>query len=293
VVSRLKSQSGQALVEYILLLIITVGLILGLSRQFFMPAQKYANFFMGTYIKDCVLDYGTLPAFAVGPDSKNTNSACTAMLSASGFKDGPGANGSSGSNSDNSSASNGKSATPAANTSQGKNNSAQNTANRANASGGKPGSRTGGSRAGLGASGEDLGPGGADGASSANRRSLVRSKNKGPDLKPVSAQAGNSYEGSRTAVRVHGFAGNLVNEKAAPTIVEEKLSKEYQDETTVLKPKKISIKAAERSIAKASDDDVNFSFGNLIRILIIVIIIGAIVYVVSTQVSSVTKGMEK
>ena len=58
--SRLNNQHGQALIEYVLILVITVSLILALISQIFEPIQKHLDNYMGKYIS-CLLEMGELP----------------------------------------------------------------------------------------------------------------------------------------------------------------------------------------------------------------------------------------
>lgn len=62
-------QSGQGLLEYVLLLLFAVGLILGLSAKYFKPMNTWANYYFGTYLQ-CLLDTGELPS--LGGDNSET-----------------------------------------------------------------------------------------------------------------------------------------------------------------------------------------------------------------------------
>lgn len=57
----LRNNSGQAVIEYVLMLIITVSLILMLVTQIFKPMQAFVQSFMGDYMA-CLLETGELPA---------------------------------------------------------------------------------------------------------------------------------------------------------------------------------------------------------------------------------------
>lgn len=58
--SILTKQSGQALVEYILLISISVALVLAFATQFYKPFGNWMQSYMGEYLQ-CLLDYGELP----------------------------------------------------------------------------------------------------------------------------------------------------------------------------------------------------------------------------------------
>ncbi len=59
--SRLFQQQGQALVEYVLLLVVTVSLLLALVYQIFRPFQSFVKSYMGDYTA-CLLETGELPS---------------------------------------------------------------------------------------------------------------------------------------------------------------------------------------------------------------------------------------
>ncbi len=69
----LSSNRGQGVIEYILVLFVTVGLILGLMYQFNDAFRKYAQNYFGDYLA-CLLETGELP----GLGSADLNSVCAA-----------------------------------------------------------------------------------------------------------------------------------------------------------------------------------------------------------------------
>ncbi|WP_277576481.1 hypothetical protein [Bdellovibrio svalbardensis] len=60
--ARLSNDRGQAAIEYVLLLIISVSLVLALVYQIFKPMQRYMDAYMGDYVA-CLLETGGLPSF--------------------------------------------------------------------------------------------------------------------------------------------------------------------------------------------------------------------------------------
>jgi hypothetical protein len=64
--SRPSSESGQAMIEYTLMLIISVLLVLMVATKIFKPLQGFVKNYMGDYIA-CILETGELPA--MGGDS--------------------------------------------------------------------------------------------------------------------------------------------------------------------------------------------------------------------------------
>ncbi len=75
-----KGRQGQAIVEYILILVVSLALILTVTVQVFKPMQFFLKDFMGTYVK-CLLDTGELPA--LGGSNKIKDDECKASWSKS------------------------------------------------------------------------------------------------------------------------------------------------------------------------------------------------------------------
>jgi hypothetical protein len=68
--ARLKNNHGQAVIEYILMLVISVSLVLMLMTQIFKPFQAFVQSFMGDYLA-CLLETGELPT--LGADLQKEN----------------------------------------------------------------------------------------------------------------------------------------------------------------------------------------------------------------------------
>ena len=58
------SESGQTIVEYILILVVTVGIILGVVLQFNKAFETFANNYFGNYLS-CLLETGELPSLGL------------------------------------------------------------------------------------------------------------------------------------------------------------------------------------------------------------------------------------
>ena len=67
---------GQAMIEYVLILIITISLLVGLASQIFKPMEKFMQAFMGDYVK-CLLETGALPSFGDDGEQKAQEMGCT------------------------------------------------------------------------------------------------------------------------------------------------------------------------------------------------------------------------
>lgn len=83
--SRLESSSGQAVVEYLLVLIVTVGMIMGIMYQFNDAFKKYVQNYFGEYVA-CLLETGELPS--LGNDVGVNASVCNASFEPFSLKNG-------------------------------------------------------------------------------------------------------------------------------------------------------------------------------------------------------------
>lgn len=70
-ISRLENKEGQAAIEYVLMLVVSVAMVLALAMQIFTPFSQFISNYMGTYV-GCLLEYGELPTLGgdnqSGPD---------------------------------------------------------------------------------------------------------------------------------------------------------------------------------------------------------------------------------
>lgn len=83
----LSRNSGQALIEYVLILIITVSLILALIAQVFKPMQTFVQSYMGDYVQ-CLLETGELPSFGYA-DAAINDESCAAKFGAASWNKNP------------------------------------------------------------------------------------------------------------------------------------------------------------------------------------------------------------
>lgn len=71
-----KGNRGQAVIEYTLMLIISVALVLALSTQLFRPFGEFVSNYMGKYV-GCLLEYGELPTLGYDkPSGPDEDSEC-------------------------------------------------------------------------------------------------------------------------------------------------------------------------------------------------------------------------
>jgi hypothetical protein len=97
-VSHIGSQSGQAVVEYILVLVVVVGIALGVMYQLNTALKKYVQSYFGDYVS-CLLEMGELPSF--GGASGANSETCASLYEPFSLQNGRPLIASSGGNGDN------------------------------------------------------------------------------------------------------------------------------------------------------------------------------------------------
>src|SRR6185312_711584 len=263
-------ESGQGLVEYILVLVVTCILILGLMSQFYKPFQQWMTSYMGPYLQ-CLLDVGELPSFGSSGDSG---------LCASEFQAGNGVY---------------SKTTPIPSVSS-SSSSSGGTENNSNSSSGK---NSGGSGGGSSASSE----------SNYRVKGFAVGKSKGADG-PTEAASGGEVPLSQTryfksggssseavAVRqsdVVGISGLGGAEKERIEKNKEKVinAGSLGDGLPGSKNKKLELKEPDRKIA-SSAPEAPWSFSSYMKFAVILMIIIAIVLFLGGQILQISKSMEK
>lgn len=76
-----QNNAGQAMLEYILILVVTVTLLLSLMTQIFKPLQSFLKAYMGDYIQ-CILETGELPALGGETRITDESDGCNARFEA-------------------------------------------------------------------------------------------------------------------------------------------------------------------------------------------------------------------
>lgn len=295
------NESGQATLEYILILTVTVLIILSLVWQFNSAFKKYADAFFDGYIA-CLLETGELPG---------TGGDCSAEYQKFSIANG----------------------TPliGGGLDGGGNNGGNNPGGNNDTGGGKDGSGSGGKdgkggksdtnknpngSGGSGSSGATVGSAGEQGGSSGssvfvkNGRGKQRStavngakaagagNAKGREgltaLSSSESQGSNNSNGRRrkTAMdRSFSFFGQQDDESKALTAPSTVVSKEEGGGN--LKPKKVGMDMTRKPAATASSEDQGFSLGRLVRIILIAAIIVVIVLFFGGQILQISKSAEK
>lgn len=278
--SRLRNNQGQALIEYVLLLIITVSLLLAMMNAIFKPFGAFVENYMGKYVQ-CLLEYGELPSFgSQNPSVVDQDSECDKKFKAATLTGGrpPANNGSSNSSDD----SGNKNKTDGSTSSSDSDSSGGNSgtyAGSASRGGGRFINRrpSTGVEAGTGKSEKvveiALEGGGANG--------FFRSSSGGMYVRPPQ---------KRMAVAISGLT----------EAEKKKLEKKAEGNAKIIAtgddlapaPKKIPVKKPEPKIT-VEEEDKPFTIGNFIRYLFIAALIIALVIFIGGQALQMSKNFEK
>lgn len=291
------SQKGQAVFEYVLMVIVTLSLIIGLATHFITPLRDYLQNYAGTYI-ECLLETGELPFIIASTESQECDfdelKARIDEATAGGDSSGgtPGNASTDGSNGDSSD-----------NNSNNSNQNANNNANAGGGSGGGGGSSLGGPR--LNQSG-GLNEGATSGFNSGGGDGSSRGGKLAARVKRANAEAANATGSNNTIPYKYeqdygrGLSGVLPVER---TEEETELQSIRQNQVT----KKSSKKEAEQQLRKKDftvkpppkqktagqnqeDFSLGLNFGKYMRYFLIGGIIFALIIMVFTQLNNLRKG---
>jgi hypothetical protein len=269
----IRTNSGQAAVEYILIVVIVVIIFLGLSVQFFKPMQTFIDASVGKYI-ECLLETGELPA--LGGESRIAEEAgCSAKLNAQAFKAGTLGPGSGG-------------------------------LGEGNSGGGSKKSSGGSDDKGQG------GGGGATYAGSSGRSSIFSNNGKRGGLegssenpKIVEISLASAPEAGLRKGNSNAFSGGRRN-AYKPVInyglssdEKDKVERELKSGTRVIAsdlrgqtPKKISLKPPAKTEKKEAEE-ASMGFGDFLRYFLIAAIIIVLILLIGGQAARLAKGWEK
>lgn len=271
-----KSQSGQALVEYVLLLVIAIALVLGLANQFYKPFGNWVQNQMGPYL-ECLLDVGELPA--LGSDS---GGECTSNKFVPGRP-----KGSPNPNNLNSKPSDGPPP-------DGKNKN-QSSSESSSSSSSTAASGSGGGRNGRNQGFKIGGPRGADGAANGNFGDQVMTE-KLPQSKFFKFRSSSNLGFSvQSQTLVSGLDGTLPPEKRNGR--ERATSSTYKagnlDQSEIEgKPQRLIIKPGVRKISAEAPEEA-WSFAKYVKFALILLIVVAVILFLAGQFSQISKSMEK
>ncbi len=277
------SSRGQALVEYILLIIVSITLVIGVATKLITPLRDFMQNYAGAYV-ECLLETGDLPYFL----TSNPNSECTfESMEASGRFNASsgGSGGGSNSNRNNNSNSNAN-----------RSNASTNNSGRGSNSNGGGSSNSprpiSGSNSGADGSGGDGAGGSAAGGKGAGQDSFANSSANSNNSSGSDTLSGSNLSdtgaGISGAVKVPNTLKNndvkltpnkaIKNDKVAP---DEELRKSSFSAPFNEK--------AEKKDGPNLEADMGFNWGMYIRYFIIGGIILALIIMVGTQLNSLRK----
>lgn len=274
------AMKGQAVVEYILMLVVTLTLVIGVATKLIPQLRDFMQNYAGAYVV-CLLETGELPpplTLSLNPQCSIENMEAAGRLNASGGSSGT--TGSSGSGQGNQQGStNQNSNTPAAANRSGGSSSSPRQISGANTGtdGNSNGSAAGGSQS---KSGDKL-------AAAANSASNgVNNLNNLTEV-PYAAQKDNG-SGISGYVKNPNSA-NLKDKNIKPTA---KLKKDNKIGGENLRKGSFSApisKNKERGLSNADDVSLGFQFGKYLRYFIIAGLLLALILMVGTQINSLRK----
>lgn len=263
------SSSGQAAIEYILILVVTVAILLMLLMQLFRPMQMFVQAYMGDYV-ECLLETGELPS--LGGESQIQDDSCNARFEAVSLSKGRPA------------VSGGQSG--AKNTLAEKSQSTGYDSNK-----GESTSRSGAStNRGLTRS-PNLRGGGAEGPSIHSNKSVEIA------LDPERTQyrkVGRTDMGTNTkstkSIKLDGYAGDQMKGRS---LASARTAQIIASDTQTPAPKKIALKKSDKKLEQISETQASWSIGEAIRIFFILAIIILIIALFFGQAARLLKSWEK
>ena len=302
----IKNNSGQAVVEYVLLAIIVVTLIMGMGKVFRVLDDGF-NQYIGGYIS-CLMEYGELPSLGVqAADLKkhtgNTGKKCDAQFAAFSFAEGRPLNGGGGSSSGG--------ANQATGSGRGGANGRGGDGSSGKGTGGEVAEASAGDEAGDTASGLTRGRGGRGGRGGDKNNSsqggyskadapFEAEESKTRVIEDMSEEDDSAKNNSR---RRRNLSNNSGNEpyRAITGRMKQELEKQQKrraiprqptrtvtlltnDEPRFTPVKKPIARAVASESKEMNDSGANFSFGNIIRWLLIAAMVLAIIIFFGGQV---------
>ena len=280
------NQSGQALIEYVLMLIISVSLVVLLATQIFTPLQNFLKAYMGDYVQ-CLLEVGELPSLG-GESTIAADEGCNAKFEAASLSNGrpPISNGASSENSGNNSGSN---------SNKNSKNGSSDSESSAGTGSGHAGSssRAGGRSTMLSRNG----PGGMDGASGGSDKVTEIPVEQGAGSSNGFFMTGNNQviyvrrTAKTTSIGIAGLSENERKKLEKRSIASKRQNVSAEGETGSA-PKKMIVKPPEPK-ATVLKEDTGWSLGNFIRYLFIACIIIVLLIFIGGQALQMSKSMEK
>lgn len=266
------SQSGQALVEYILLVVVSISLILALANQLYKPFNKWLENYMGAYLQ-CLLDAGELPSLGYTAEEAICNTdkfEPATVLGGRPPSDGRGPTGGEG-NPDNS-------------------------PNRPSSSAGSGSSNGSGGSSSSRQLGFQTGTGGADGAAAGTSEAEGEGASEGRSSTRFFRAGATGYNqiGANKTFQYEAITGAMAAERAKQVKKSEQ-SRTVASASDLSSEKRGAKFRVEPPPPKAQEvtSDPPWSIGKWLRMVIIVMIIVAAILFLVGQFSQLSKSMEK
>ncbi|MBX2995508.1 MAG: hypothetical protein KF681_11825 [Bdellovibrionaceae bacterium] len=269
----LRSESGQGIVEYILLLVVVITLAILLANRLFKPFREWAQHYIGNYV-ECLLDQGELPGLGGASGVQECNFTNP-------FEEGGSSNASKGGSSGSSEKERGV---------EERDNESE--ASKSDSKRSNLVAQAGGRQRSVRIGGFDNGGGGA--------KSIVveeggGSKERSPGYLRGGYGGGRNNDRARQ-IQVSGINGMLMAEREKIKKREDKIRKvaAVSEEGGGSKQgRKIEVR---EQLRKPRDVDLSgdgFSFGKIFRLLIIIVVAIAMILFIGGQLSQISKSMEK
>jgi hypothetical protein len=262
----LRNQAGQGTVEYVLMLVVTVAIVMGLMSQFYKPFGEWTKFWLGDYV-NCLLDRGDLPALM---SSSGTDQCIDAERNFAAGK-GPSASGLGGSG-------------------QTGRNSSRNSSTNADASGS-------GSSGFAGSSSRGGGSAGSDGPTTDTKKTKIAAADALPE-----SQFYKINQGASTATG----QGRRIGQMSISNLVSFEQEKLKRRESRIFKitsldaqesggrsNKVLRIDTKQRNSDRNEVEIEAWSFGKIFRLLLILIIIVFTIFFLFIQGVRIAKSLEK
>lgn len=279
------NENGQAIVEYTLILLVSVSLVLALSMQIFQPLQSFLKDYMGEYTS-CLLETGELPSFGGSQGGGAGAPVCQYQKFAGGLASAGQSGNQSGSSNSGKSTSRGSSSSEKNKSSEG-----------SSGGGGGSGSSSGRASSGRSSSGSTRS---ADGG-----RASQDSKVKEIPVTNGAAGEGSFFKGSSQA---YGFSsggqgrGRKMLDLSSLSEVGKKgllRSEAIQSRSIALSEsdgppvKKSLVRPPERKPDQVLESESTMTFGNFLRIIFICAIIIILIALMGGQIAQMMKSWEK
>ncbi len=275
----LSNQRGQALVEYILVLVVVIAILLVALAKLFLPAQSFLNQLTGEAYIGCLLETGALPTLN-GESTVAVDSGCAATFEPGDTK----AMAASG-------AGNGSDASGSRNRGQRDRNANGDSDSESKSGRGRRGPILGSSRSSRADNGAADGGGGKERFSEGDEESASVFKNS------RSRGGGGTGDSSASNSASGAFAAGSVSEAQRSQIrkQENKSGAKLpgtEEEARSNKKKPFHMKKDSRDIASAQEEE-EFSFGMYFKYFIIICVIIVLILVIGGQFMQLSKNLEK